>query len=137
MKRIFVDTNIIVDLLADRKPFSKFAIELFSKAESGQVKLYASSHSVATAYYLLKKYGDEKKLREVLLSLLAYLHIVAVDNNILVKGLRSKFQDFEDAMQIFAATAVPRIECIVTRNTRDFRGAQIPVLAPDELAAKL
>ena len=45
MKKIFVDTNIIVDLIADRKPFSKFAIELFSKAEEKKLKLYTSSHS--------------------------------------------------------------------------------------------
>lgn len=55
MKRIFVDTNIIVDLIADRRPFSKYAIELFSKAEEGKIQLFASSHSIATTHYLLKK----------------------------------------------------------------------------------
>lgn len=137
MKRIFVDTNIIVDLLADRKPFSKFAIELFEKAETGSIKLYASSHSVATAHYILKKYSDEKTLREALLSLLSYLHIVPVDNDVLMKGLRTKFRDFEDAIQILCATNVPKIECIVTRNTKDFKGSNIPVMAPEELSNKL
>jgi predicted nucleic acid-binding protein len=56
MKKVFVDTNVLVDLIADRKPFSKFAIALFSKAESGNVSLYTSSHSIATTHYLLKKY---------------------------------------------------------------------------------
>lgn len=137
MKRIFVDTNIIVDLLAERKPFSKFAIDLFQMAEAGDVKLYASSHSIATSYYLLKKYSDDRKLREVLLALLSYLHVVPVDNDILMKGLRSGYRDFEDALQILAAMNVPRLECIVTRNTKDFKGAPIPVLAPDELASRL
>ena len=55
MKKIFVDTNIIVDLIADRKPFSKFAIDLFSKAENKKIRLFTSSHSIATTHYLLKK----------------------------------------------------------------------------------
>ena len=56
MKRIFLDTNIIVDLIADRKPFSKYAIQLFQKAEQNEVELFTSSHSIATTHYLLKKY---------------------------------------------------------------------------------
>ena len=58
MKKIFVDTNIIVDLIAERKPFSKYAIEIFSKAEEKKIKLFTSSHSITTIHYLLKKYLD-------------------------------------------------------------------------------
>ena len=59
MKKVFVDTNIIVDLLADRRPHSKFAIELFKKAERNEVELFTSSHSIATSHYLLKKYIND------------------------------------------------------------------------------
>lgn len=54
MKKVFLDTNIIVDLIADRKPFSKYSIEIFKKAEEKKIKLFTSSHSIATAHYLLK-----------------------------------------------------------------------------------
>lgn len=60
MKRVFVDTNIIVDLIADRKPFSKFALQIFSLAEENKVELFTSSHSVATAHYLLKNTLENK-----------------------------------------------------------------------------
>lgn len=73
MKKVFVDTNILVDLIADRRPFSKFAIQLFTMAEERKIKLYTSSHSIATTHYLLKKYIDEKELRDVLYSILDYL----------------------------------------------------------------
>jgi predicted nucleic acid-binding protein len=56
MKRVFLDTNIIVDLIADRRPFSKYAIQIFQKAESKELELFTSSHSIATTHYLLKKY---------------------------------------------------------------------------------
>ncbi|WAC40447.1 type II toxin-antitoxin system VapC family toxin [Pedobacter sp. SL55] len=137
MKRIFVDTNIIVDLIADRRPFSKYAIELFSKAEEGKIQLFASSHSIATTHYLLKKYIDENQLREILDNLLDYLSIVPIDINTLKRGFKSKHKDFEDALQIISATTVENINCIVTRNIKDFRDSEILVLSPDELSIKL
>lgn len=137
MIKIFVDTNVIVDLIADRKPFSKFAIELFKKAENKQVYLYTSSHSLATTHYLLKKYIDEKSLRAVLYNLLDYIKIIAVNQDILKKGLKSKHKDFEDAIQIFCANTISSMDYIVTRNIKDFRNADIPVYAPDELLEKI
>lgn len=137
MKRIFVDTNIIIDLFADRKPFSKFAIDLFSRAEAKKLRLFTSSHSIATTHYLLKKYVEEKDLRDALHSLLDYLTVVAVDADIIKKGLRSKHKDFEDAIQILCATSIEKIDCIVTRNIKDFKDCEIPVLAPEELYKKI
>ncbi|MBP9070300.1 MAG: PIN domain-containing protein [Bacteroidia bacterium] len=133
MKKVFVDTNILVDLIADRRPFSKFAIQLFTMAEERKIKLYTSSHSIATTHYLLKKYIDEKELRDVLYSILDYLNIVAIDQDVIKKGLKSKHKDFEDALQIISAYSIDRLDCIVTRNTKDFKGSEIPVLTPDEL----
>lgn len=137
MKKVFVDTNILVDLIADRKPFSKFAIELFSKAESGNVSLYTSSHSIATTHYLLKKYLSEKELREVLLNLLDFINIIAIDIDVLKKGFKSKHKDFEDALQIISAYSIEKIDCIVTRNLKDFKDSEIPVLSPDEIIEHL
>ncbi len=137
MKTVFVDTNIIIDLLADRPPFSKYAIEIFSLAETHQVKLFASSHSLATTHYILKKFIDEKKLREILHDLLDYVTIVPVDFHIIRKSLLSKHKDFEDAIQIVAAISVTELDYIVTRNIKDFRDAPITVLPPDELMRSL
>ncbi|MCA6445156.1 MAG: PIN domain-containing protein [Bacteroidetes bacterium] len=137
MKKVFVDTNILVDLIADRRPFSKFAIQIFSKAEEGKIKLYTSSHSIATTHYLLKKYIDEKELRDILHNILDYLNIVAIDQDVIKKGLRSKHKDFEDAIQIISAYSIEKLDCIVTRNIKDFKGSEILVLTPDELIKHL
>jgi predicted nucleic acid-binding protein len=133
MKRVFVDTNIIIDLIADRKPFSKFAIAIFSQAENKKVKLYTSSHSIATTHYLLKKFVEEKELRTILERLIAFLHIIGIDEDIIKKSLKSKHKDFEDSLQIMAANSIEKMDCIVTRNIKDFKGAEIRVLSPDEL----
>ena len=137
MKKIFIDTNIIIDLIADRKPFSKYAIALFKRAEEKKVHLFSSSHSIATTHYLLKKYMDEKALREVLYDLLDYLTVIAIDVAILKKGLRSRHKDFEDAIQIICASTEDKIDLIVTRNTKEYKYSEIPVLTPDEAYLQL
>lgn len=136
MKKVFLDTNIIVDLIADRKPFSKYSIEIFKKAEEKKIKLFTSSHSIATTHYLLKKYLEEKILHNVLYNLLDYVTVIAVDTDVLKKGLRSKHKDFEDSIQILCASTIEKIDCIVTRNTKDFRDSEILVLTPDELCLR-
>jgi len=133
MKSIFIDTNILIDLLADRQPFSKFAIEIFNLAEKKQIKLFTSSHSYATTHYLLKKHIEEKELRELLFSLLDFIDIISIDLSIIKQSLLSKHRDFEDAIQIFAANSITGIDFIVTRNLKDFKDAGINVLPPDEI----
>ncbi len=137
MTKIFLDTNIIVDLIADRKPFSKYAIEIFQRAEEGNLELFTSSHSIATTHYLLKKYMEEKDLREVLNDLLEFLTVIAVDVDIIKKGLRSTHKDFEDSIQIFCASSIGNIDCIITRNVKDFKGSEIKILTPDEFCLNL
>lgn len=137
MKKIFIDTNVLVDLIADRKPFSKHAIELFSRAEKRKVKLFTSSHAMATTYYLLKKYIEENKLREILYDLTDFLTIVAIDHHVIRMGLKSKHKDFEDALQMISAYSIPHIDCIVTRNVKDFKASEIPVFTPDQVIGHL
>jgi predicted nucleic acid-binding protein len=137
MKKLFLDTNIIVDLIADRKPFSKHSIQIFQKAELKEVELFTSSHSIATTYYLLKKYLTEKALRDVLYNLLDYVSVIAIDEAIIKKGLRSNYKDFEDSIQIHCASSIRRMDFIVTRNTKDFKESEIPALNPDEVILKL
>ena len=137
MNKIFVDTNILVDLIADRRPFSKFAVDLFSKAEKHKIELYTSSHSIATTHYLLKKYLEERELRKVLYQLLDFIQVIPVHVDVIKKGLKSKHKDFEDAIQMLCAYSIQNMDCIVTRNTKDFKGCELLVLAPDELLNKI
>jgi len=137
MKSVFVDTNILIDLLVERPPFSKFAVAIFELAEKNKVKLYTSSHSFATTHYLLKKHIQETTLRETLFSLLDLIELIPVDLSIVKKSLLSKHKDFEDAIQILAAHSINSIDFIVTRNLKDFKDAGMAVLPPDELLTQL
>lgn len=134
MKKVFVDTNILIDLIADRRPFSRFAVEVFDKAEKNKVKLYTSTHIIATTHFLLKKYIGEKELRHILSGLLEFVHLISIDADMIQKGLRSRIKDFEDSLQILAAGSVEGMDYIVTRNLKDFRDSEIEVVPPDVLA---
>lgn len=137
MIKIFLDTNILVDLIADRKPFSKHTIEIFKSKEKNKTQLFTSSHSVATTHYLLKKYVEEKELRKIIFNLLEFLNVIPVDIDVLKRGLRSNHKDFEDAVQILCASSITGINFIVTRNIKDFKTSEISVLTPDEMCLKL
>jgi predicted nucleic acid-binding protein len=137
MIKIFLDTNILVDLIADRKPFSKQAIEIFKSTEKNKTQLFTSSQSIVTVHYLLKKYVEEKELRKIIFNLLKFLSVIPVDIEVLKKGLQSNHKDFEDAVQILCASTVTGIDYIVTRNKKDFKTSEISVLSPDEICLKL
>ena len=136
MKKVFLDTNIIIDLIADRKPFSKYAIEIFRLSEEKKIEAFTSSHSIATTHYLLKKYLDEKSLREVLFNLLAFVTIIPVDVDIIKKGLRSSHKDFEDSIQILCASSIENMDCIITRDLKHFKQSEIQVFSPDDFVLK-
>jgi predicted nucleic acid-binding protein len=136
MIKAFLDTNILVDLIGDRKPFSKHVIEIFKHAEEKKITLFTSSHSIATVYYILKKYVADKELKEILLNLLDFIDIIEVNLDVLKKALRSNHKDFEDAIQMICASRISGMNYIITRNTKDFKTSEIMVLSPDEMCLK-
>jgi predicted nucleic acid-binding protein len=110
---------------------------LFQKAEAMEVELYTSSHSIATTYFVLKKFSDDKKLRAILSDLLHYVSIIPIDINLIRRGLNSKYKDFEDGLQILCAQSIDQMDCIVTRDLKDFKQSNIAVYSPDTVIEKL
>ncbi len=131
-KHIFLDTNILVDIVANRFPFSKNAISIFDYCQRHKVKMYSSSHSIATMHYIAKKVVDEKELRSIIEDLLDIISIIAVTESILKKSLKSNHKDFEDAIQITTAQSIDNMDCIITRDLKDFKFSEINVFTPDE-----
>ena len=132
MRHFFLDTNVVLDFLAQREPFLKPANDLFQAADSGTVALYVSSLSFSHALYLLRKTAGSVAARGLLLDLSAVVVIVAVDSANINEALRSGFADFEDAIQYFAARSQPVITHLVTRDPKGFVGSTIPVVSPAE-----
>ena len=132
MKNIFLDTNILMDILANRQPFYKSSSELYKLGLSNQVFFYTSSNTISTLHYLLKKFTDEDNIRKSLDEITNVITIIPVDINIIKKSLKSSHKDFEDAIQITSAQSVNDMDCIVTRDLKDYKNAEIKVYTPDQ-----
>ena len=131
MKHFFLDTNILLDFLIDRKPFADQAALLFQAAADNEVKLYVAAISFNNIYYIVRQVHSHTKAMGLIKTLAQYVEIVAIDGVILEKAIASDFKDFEDAIQSFAAESVAAIELIVTRNIKDFKKSNLPIFSPE------
>lgn len=129
--KIFIDTDIIIDLLIDRPPFAESANEIFERADQKKLQLYTSSLCINNVHYIVRKVVGEKKARNIIAELLDLTHIIPVTETELRKVLQSSITDFEDAIQYFAALKEKGIRAIITRNTKDFKKAALPVFHSD------
>lgn len=133
MTNLFVDTNIIIDFIADRKPFSKTAAKLFDYSEKGKVKLFISALSYSNIYYVVKKGTSHKEMISVLKELESMTETIDATKAIIKSALSSDFKDFEDAIQYNSAISVKKISAIVTRNTKDYKNSSIAIVTPEEV----
>ena len=131
MKRLFIDTNIMLDLLGDREPFYEAIAKLASLADMGKLSLVVSPISIATVNYFLSKFQTPEIAREKLRKFKIICEICKLDEPIIEKGLNSSFKDFEDSVHYFSAIAAD-CEIIITRNGKDFKKSSIPVMTADE-----
>lgn len=134
MKTVFLDTNVVIDLLDKREGFYPAAVKLFTLAYKGELSLYISPLTYATAAYILRKHPVEK-LRILLANLRKLSHVTLVDERIVDNALTSEFKDFEDALQYYSALKED-VDAIVTRNVKDFSLSKLPVMTPDEFLAR-
>jgi len=129
--KLFWDTNVMFDFLGERDPFYISTAKIATLADKREVTVIASALSYATISYLLTKYEGIEKTKDKLRKFKVISEICELDELIIEKGLNSDFSDFEDSLQYYSAL---RTECdiIITRNGKDFKKSQIPVMTPDE-----
>ena len=130
MNKVFIDTDVILDYLMDRKPFSESALVLFARIEKKEIEGFTSVQSIGNLYYILRKFGSHKKVVGVLKELSTLIGILPVDQDITAKAMASGFNDLEDAIQYYCAEAAG-MDGIITRNHKDYKLAKIPVLGTE------
>lgn len=127
-----LDTNIVIDFLTDRRPYSLVAAKLFDYSEKGKVKLHLTAVSYNNTYYIIKKLTSHKETIRILKELESITNTIATTHEVIKKALDSEFRDFEDAIQYYTARTEKKLDCIVTRNISDFKLSKISVLTPEE-----
>lgn len=130
MIHLFLDTNVVLDFLIGREPFSQDAAQLFVAAEEQRVRLYVSAISYNNLYYLMRQTQGHKKALEMVETLDTLVLTIEVNSTVIRKAFRTEIRDFEDAIQLQSARSVKRIQAIVTRNEKDFKIKDLVVLSP-------
>ncbi len=134
--KLFIDTNVMLDLLGERVPYYDAMAKIATFADKGQVKLVVSALSYATTFYLLAKFEGSNVVKEKLRKFKVIAAVADLTNKVIDKGLSSNFPDFEDALQYHCALTMD-CNILITRNVKDFKGAVIPVLTPLEYLRSL
>ena len=129
--KIFIDSDIILDLLCKRTPYYDFAAEVFTLGDYKKIDLVTTSVVYANVFYILRKILGIDKAKEYLRKLRIMIGIIPVDEKIVDLALNSKFSDFEDGLQYFTARE-NGIGILLTRNTKDYREKDIIIQTPEE-----
>jgi len=132
MTDLFIDTDVIIDFLIDRKPYSREAAILFTLIEQKKLRGYSSSLTFSNLYYILRKIETHNKVISKLDSLSKILSILKVDEQTIKSAINSGFLDFEDSIQYYSAQDYKKISVIITRNIRDYKNSEIPVMTPGD-----
>lgn len=137
MKRLFIDTNIVVDLLSRREPFYKESAILFSLADRKIVELNLSALTIANTNYILLRQLNLGQAKEILRKLRLIVNILPLDDKIVGLALNDhSFSDFEDGLQYYTAIENNQ-DLIITRNLKDFKASELPVMTAHQFIKSL
>jgi predicted nucleic acid-binding protein len=136
MSRLFLDTNVLLDLLGERKPFFDSIAKLATLADQKKITIVASPLSFTTVDYVLNKFETSQSVLSKLRKFKIICEVCGVNEEIIEKGLNSTFKDFEDAVQYYTALQ-SNCSIIITRNGKDFKNATIPIMTAAEYLSSI
>ena len=134
--KLFLDTNVVVDLLGEREEFYQSIAKIATLADKGRLYLVVSALTYSTVYYLISRFEDKEIVKDKIRKFKVIAETSDLTNKVIDKGLSSKFVDFEDSLQYYCAL---NSDCniLITRNGKDFKESEIPVMSPNEYLKSL
>ncbi|MBN8652162.1 MAG: PIN domain-containing protein [Cytophagales bacterium] len=129
MEKLFLDTNLLLDFVLDRKPFSDQAERIIQLRFTHKKRLFTSALSIANVAYVVRKAGQNPFL--VITEMMEWVEIVSLTKAEFSQTIKSTFKDFEDALQFYTALEVDA-DVIITRDLKDFSASSIPVNSPTQ-----
>lgn len=130
MRKVLLDTNIVLDVLLDREPWAGASAAVWASIETGVAEGLLAAHAVTTIHYLLRKETGNATAQKIVSSILGVLRVAPVDAQVLQDALQLPLGDFEDAVTATAAHSAG-CDCIVTRDPKGFRGSPVRSLTPE------
>lgn len=134
--RVLLDTDVVLDYLLEREPFTQTAGRLFELNARGVFDGYISGITPINVFYIGRKSLERDKLRQALKDLLLAVRVCPITHDVLSQAFALPLADYEDAVQYTSATA-SHLDAIVTRNLKDYKNATLPVFSPADLLKQL
>ena len=131
MKRVLFDSDVLLDVLAQRQPFVVASALALDTVNQKQVQGYISGHAVTNIFYILRRQVGSETARKLISKLLERLQVAGVTDEVIRASLELEMTDFEDAVTSEAANAIG-LDIIVTRNISDFVNSKIPAMLPED-----
>ena len=131
MEKIFLDTDVILDLLSKRQPFYENSYKIFSLIDRNKIKAFTSPVIFANIHYVLSKQLSKQIALQNLIKLRKFVNIAPINEEVIDLSLKSNFTDYEDSIQYYAAL-LSKISILITRNIKDYKNAKIAVSTPEE-----
>lgn len=129
---VLVDTNVILDAMTSREPWNKTAEKILIMAANEIIDVNISASAVTDIYYMIRKHlhsaENAKKIMHALLSLVCILDVTSED---CIEAMGSEIGDYEDAV-VESVAKRNSVDCIVTRNAKDFAKSKVKIISPDE-----
>jgi len=136
MTKIFIDSDILIDFLIDRQPFSESSTKIISLCSENKIKGFVTPIIIANIFYILRKSLNKNDLKIKFINLLKFIDIVESNKATVLNALYSDFDDFEDALQNYAVENT-EIKIIITRNVKDYKKSKLSVYTPDSFLKTL
>lgn len=130
--KVLFDINVVLDLLLAREAFVELSANLVGLVENKKIEGYLCATTITTLDYLISKALNKKRAKAEIQKLLKIFNIAEVNSAVLELSISSKFSDFEDAVQYYSGVCA-EVDAIVTRNSKDFKAATLPIYNPEEL----
>ena len=129
--KLFIDSDIIIDVLAQRDNFYEPAAVIFDAGYEKKLDLYTTAVVLANVFYILRKKIGTEKSREQLIKLRLIMKVLPVNEKTVDAALTSKIKDFEDGLQYFSAKE-NGIQVIITRNVKDYKEKDVVIQTAEE-----
>jgi predicted nucleic acid-binding protein len=131
MDNIFIDSDVLLDLMLLREPFLSNSVAILKLCELKEINGFITPVILANTYYVMRRQFNDEHVRKSLKELLQIISIIQIYKSEIVEALDSNFKDFEDALQNYSAEASGKINIILTRNTRDYKHSKLVVMTPE------
>lgn len=136
MNKIFLDSDIVIDFLTGRAPFSETILKIINASTKTSIQLHVSSLTFNNVYYIISNVESKNRAKKKIEKLNKLVKVLNVGQKVIDLAIQSKFKDFEDAIQNFCASE-SGIEILITRNVKDYKESKLSVLTPVEYLVQI